>query len=111
MKKQVKIGILVRLITVSQIAYYLPYAAGLLESYFKKYVKNKEKYTFLEPLFKEWCKECHQHLFQSNDIVGFSLYSWNEQISLLIAKKLKAINKNIKIILVVPRCQIMQRSF
>ena len=97
MKKQVKIGI-------SQInncfsgAYYLPYAAGLLESYFKKYVKNKEKYTFLEPLFKRMSVKDAINIYFKADIVGFSLYSWNEQISLLIAKKLKAINKNIKII-------------
>ena len=38
------------------------------------------------------------NIYFKADIVGFSLYSWNEQISLLIAKKLKAINKNIKII-------------
>ncbi len=97
MKKQVKIGI-------SQInncfsgAYYLPYAAGLLESYFKKYVKNKKNYKFLEPLFKRISVQDAVKIYFEADIVGFSLYSWNEQISLSIAKKLKAINKNIKII-------------
>ena len=51
MKKKIIIGI-------SQInncfsgAYYLPYVAGLLESFFKKYVKKKKNYKFLEPLFK-----------------------------------------------------------
>ena len=65
----------------------------------KKYVKNKEKYTFLEPLFKRMSVKDAINIYFKADIVGFSfLYSWNEQISLLIAKKLKAINKNIKII-------------
>ena len=51
MKKKIKIGI-------NQInncfsgAYYLPYVAGLLESYFKKYATNIKNYEFLEPLFK-----------------------------------------------------------
>ena len=97
MKKKIKIGI-------SQInncfsgAYYLPYVAGLLESYFKKYAKNKKKYEFLEPLFKWISVKDAVKVYSDVDIVGFSLYSWNEQISISIAKKLKALNKNVKII-------------
>ena len=97
MKKKIKIGI-------SQInncfsgAYYLPYVAGLLESYFKKYAKNKKNYEFLEPLFKRISVQDAVKLYSDADIVGFSLYSWNEKISLSVAKKLKAINKNVKII-------------
>ena len=97
MKKKIIIGI-------SQInncfsgAYYLPYVAGLLESYFKKYAKNKKNYKFLEPLFKRISVQNAVKLYSDADIIGFSLYSWNEQISLSIAKKLKAINKNVKII-------------
>ena len=97
MKKKIIIGI-------SQInncfsgAYYLPYVAGLLESYFKKYVKKKKNYKFLEPLFKRISVQDAVRLYSDADIVGFSLYSWNEQISLSIAKKLKALNKNVKII-------------
>ena len=97
MKKKIKIGI-------SQInncfsgAYYLPYVAGLLESYFKKYAKNKKNYEFLEPLFKRISVKDAVKVYSDADIVGFSLYSWNEQISVSIAKKLKALNKNVKII-------------
>jgi radical SAM superfamily enzyme YgiQ (UPF0313 family) len=97
MKKKITIGI-------SQInncfsgAYYLPYVAGLLESYFKKYVKKKKKYKFLEPLLKRINVQDAVRLYSDADIVGFSLYSWNEQISLSIAKKLKALNRNVKII-------------
>ena len=97
MKKKINIGI-------SQInncfsgAYYLPYAAGLIESYFKKYSKNKKNYKFLEPLFKRISVKDAVLFYSDADIVGFSLYSWNEQISLSIAKKLKALNKNVKII-------------
>ena len=86
MKKKIKIGI-------SQInncfsgAYYLPYVAGLLESYFNKYAKNKKNYKFLEPLFKRINVQEAVRLYSDVDIVGFSLYSWNEQISLSIAKK------------------------
>ena len=97
MKKKIKIGI-------SQInncfsgAYYLPYVAGLLESYFIKYAKNKKNYEFLEPLFKRISVKDAVKIYSDADIVGFSLYSWNEQISISIAKKLKALNKNVKII-------------
>ena len=110
MKKKIKIGI-------SQInncfsgAYYLPYVAGLIESYFKKYSKNKKNYQFLEPLFKRINVEDAVLSYSDVDIVGFSLYSWNEQISLSIAKNLKALIKILRLFLGDLRYQIIQKNF
>ena len=64
----------------------------------KNTLKKKKNYKFLEPLFKRISVQDAVRLYSDADIVGFSLYSWNEQISLSIAKKLKALNKNVKII-------------
>ena len=78
-------------------AHYLPYAAGVLQTYFQKYAK-KNKYQFLIPLFKRIKVSDAVIQFKDADVVGFSLYSWNEQLSLAIAKALKEKNKKIKII-------------
>ena len=108
--KKIKIGI-------SQInnsfsgAHYLPYAAGLIESYFNKYSMNPEDYEFLLPLYRRISVENAIRMYAGADIVGFSLYSWNEQLSLAIAKSLKAHNKSIKIIFGGPQVPDNSESF
>ena len=108
--KKIKIGI-------SQInnsfsgAHYLPYAAGVLQTYFQKYSKSKDKYKFLVPLFKRIKVSDAVDKFKNADIVGFSLYSWNEQLSLAIAKELKNQNKKIKIIFGGPQVPDNSKEF
>lgn len=75
--------------------YYLPYALGLLEAYAKKYIKNKENYHFNPPVFKrDKVSNIVPRLLEC-EIVFFSAYLWNFQISLAIAKELKQQNANI----------------
>lgn len=108
--KKIKIGI-------SQInnsfsgAHYLPYAAGLIESYFKNYSKDPDNFQFLLPLYKRIGIENAIKMYADADIVGFSLYSWNEQLSLAIAKTLKAYKKSIKIIFGGPQVPDNSESF
>ena len=61
---------------------YLPYAAGLLEGYVKEYAKKPDAYNFLDPVYKrEPVKDIKEKL-RSADLVGFSTYVWNINISL-----------------------------
>ena len=69
--------------------YYLPYSIGLLYAFIKKNSARAEKYEFNSIIYKrKLLNECFEHL-KDRDIILFSSYVWNEQISLSIAKKLK----------------------
>lgn len=79
-------------------AHYLPYAAGLLESYLREHGKKPERFEFIEPLFCRMPIEQAVEQFKDADIVGFSLYSWNEKLSLSIAKRLKEENPDLFVV-------------
>src|SRR5205085_651539 len=64
-----------------------PLAIGLLASYLKKHL-NQE--VAIE-LFKDPADLTEKLKAQRPDLVGFSNYSWNEQISLAFAKKIKEV--------------------
>ena len=69
--------------------FYLPYSLGTLIAYFKQFSKNPKKYKFSLPIYKRWLlDECIEHL-KNDDVILFSVYVWNVNISLEIAKKLK----------------------
>ena len=77
---------------------YLPYSAGLLQSYVEKYSETPEQYEFLLPLYTRLpVRKAVEHLRHA-DIVGFSTYVWNTRISLEIAKALKQEKPEILII-------------
>jgi len=77
---------------------YLPYAAGLLEGYVKEYAKKPDAYNFLDPVYKrEPVKDIKEKL-RSADLVGFSTYVWNINISLKVAEELKLDNPDIFIV-------------
>ncbi len=74
--------------------YYLPYSIGLLQAYILHNSTNNKKFQFLDTIYKrEEFDVCVEKL-KSADVVLFSLYVWNENITLAIAKKLKEIDKN-----------------
>ncbi len=78
--------------------FYLPYSVGLLEAYARKNLKNLERYNWLLPVYKrEPVGEAVRKLIES-DIVGISLYVWNFQLSLAIARELKARKPEIVIV-------------
>jgi len=68
---------------------YLPYSTGVLQAYVEGHAPDPARYRFLVPVFKrERVEAAVEHLMEA-DIVGLSLYVWNEKLSLAIAKRLK----------------------
>ena len=74
--------------------YYLPYSIGLLYAFVLHNSSNPKRYNFNSIIYKrQLLDECFEHL-KDRDVVLFSIYVWNEKISLAIAKKLKKFDKN-----------------
>lgn len=68
---------------------YLPYSVGVLQAYAQKHLKKPSDYSFLPIVFDRTPVNDAVAKLVAADVVGFSLYLWNEQISLAIAKELK----------------------
>ena len=79
-------------------ANYLPYVAGLLQSYAEAHLPNSCDLEFLTPLYKRLPVADAVAHFIDADVVGFSLYVWNVELSLRIAHELRARNPNVFII-------------
>lgn len=76
---------------------YLPYSVGILESYAKKHLAKEMDLSFLPTRFdRDLALDNLSQLAQA-DVLGFSVYLWNEQISLTLARKVKALNPEIVI--------------
>jgi len=76
-------------------ANYLPYSIGLLEAYFIHHSKDSSKFEFIPYIYKnEDLKDIVKKLSRC-DIVGFSCYVWNINISIATATELKKLNPKI----------------
>ena len=73
-------------------AHYLPYAVGLMEGYVKAHSKTPDEFAFLPAVYRRSRIDDVVEVLVDTDIVGVSLYSWNEQLSLAIASKLKSVD-------------------
>lgn len=72
--------------------HYLPYSVGMLEAHARAHLTDPQRYEFLLPLFRRiGVSEAVEHLAGCT-VVGFSLYVWNEQLSLAIARELKKVS-------------------
>ena len=90
---------------------YFPYSAGLLQAYTSKYSVDPGRYKFLLPLYKRLPIDvCVDHLKEA-DIVGFSVYVWNFEASLEIARRLKKIDPDKLIIFGGPHVPDLARDF
>jgi len=69
--------------------YYFPYSIGLLQAYAQKHLKRPEDFDFLLPIYKSVKIEEAVKSLSEIDIVFFSVYIWNFQISLELAKCIK----------------------
>jgi radical SAM superfamily enzyme YgiQ (UPF0313 family) len=69
---------------------YLPYSVALLESYVKRYAEVPERFTFIDPVFRRMPVRDIVDRLVGTDLVGFSTYVWNAQISLETARRVKA---------------------
>ncbi|PKN02370.1 MAG: hypothetical protein CVU77_00780 [Elusimicrobia bacterium HGW-Elusimicrobia-1] len=77
---------------------YLPYSAGILAAYAKKYISDAAKYEFSIPLYKRMPVAPAVDSFRTADLVFFSAYTWNINLSLAIAEKLKSVRKQTLIV-------------
>jgi radical SAM superfamily enzyme YgiQ (UPF0313 family) len=77
---------------------YLPYAAGLLQSYVEKHARHPERYTFALPIYSRIQVPVAVERLAECDVVGFSVYVWNIRISLEIARRLRAARPDVLIV-------------
>ncbi len=77
---------------------YFPLVAGYLESFFKTHSRFSEFVQFVSPIFKRDSVESISYKLRDCELVGFSVYVWNEQLSLAIAAEIKKNNPNVKIV-------------
>jgi radical SAM superfamily enzyme YgiQ (UPF0313 family) len=69
---------------------YLPYSIACLRSYIEAHAVNPARYKFLPMIFKRMpIGKIVSHI-EGADVVGFSTYVWNANISLEAARRLKA---------------------
>lgn len=77
---------------------YLPYSVACLQSYARKNLPEPGKFRFLPMIYKRMpIREIVSRL-SGADIVGFSTYVWNAQISLEAARRLKEANPRVVIV-------------
>ena len=77
---------------------YLPYSIALLESYVKEYSKRPDMYEFQSMIYKRSpIREIVNRMCGSH-IVGFSMYVWNEQITLESIRRIRKINPKVIVI-------------
>lgn len=77
---------------------YLPYSAGVLQAYAQRHAKNPETFRFLPLLYKRVAISSAVNGLLAADVVGFSTYVWNTQISLEIAHRLKLLRPDVLIV-------------
>jgi radical SAM superfamily enzyme YgiQ (UPF0313 family) len=77
---------------------YLPYSVGILQAYAQKYLKNRDQYEFLLPIYRRIPVEEATHQLKDADIAFFSTYVWNIRLSLEIAKSVKRLNPRVIVV-------------
>ncbi len=77
---------------------YLPYSVGLLQSFVKARARRPEDYEFLLPLHSRLPIEKGAQAIAKADVAAFSVYVWNVNLSLAIAKRLRELNSNTVIV-------------
>lgn len=78
--------------------YYLPYSVGLLQAYAQKYLRDRESFNFMIPVYKREKIDNAVSYLSSADIVFFSVYMWNFSLSTSIARKVKASYPDVTIV-------------
>ena len=74
----------------------LPYSVGLIASYAKQNAKEQHEFSF--PVFSRVAVSEAVEKLIGNDLVAFSLYVWNVNLSLKIAAELKRLKPSILIV-------------
>ena len=90
-------------------AYFLPYSAACIWSYLNSVPNNP--YTLNHLLFRREPVDSIVEKLQHDDVVAFSCYIWNRKYCLAVAKRLKEINSEIKIVFGGPELEVTDTSF
>ena len=90
-------------------SYFLPYSVGCLWSYLNSLPNNP--YTLNKLVFSREPIEDLAYKLQYDDIVGFSCYIWNRNYSLKLAKRIKELNPNVKIVFGGPELEVTDPNF
>lgn len=69
--------------------YYLPYSVGVLRAYAEKNLASGGNYAFLPIIYKRGNLEQYCAALSGADLIFFSAYLWNFQVSLEIARRVK----------------------
>lgn len=68
---------------------YIPFSAAVLEANARSFASNASEFEFCLPLLKRQpIFDIVKHL-QGVDVLALSLYVWNEQVSLELARRVK----------------------
>jgi len=90
---------------------YLPYSVGLLEAYVRRHAKDPAAYDFMLPIFNRIRVDAAVEYLAAADVVGISLYVWNERLSLEIARRLKTRKPGILIVVGGPQMPDRSEDF
>lgn len=77
---------------------YLPYSLACLRSYIEAHTHDSARYQFLPMVYKRLPISQIVDRIQHADIIGFSTYVWNANISLETARRIKSIKPNTLIV-------------
>src|ERR1700730_1370457 len=90
---------------------YLPYSVALLQTYVEHKAADPARYRFLLPVYRRMrIADVVEQLLEA-DVVGFSTYVWNGRISLEIARRLKAHNPDVLIVVGGPHVPDQPEAF
>ncbi|OYY39796.1 MAG: hypothetical protein B7X65_08570 [Polaromonas sp. 39-63-25] len=78
--------------------YYLPYSIGVLAAYVKKNQKLKEAFKFNPFLYKRAAVEEIVEAIGFVDVFGVSAYTWNWELSVRVAQRIREVNPDALII-------------
>ena len=88
---------------------YMPYSAITLQANTRIFSKNHACFDFMVPVFKRGEISEIVRRFLHIDVLAISLYVWNEQISLEVARRLKA-QRGSEIVIIVGGPQVPESS-
>lgn len=75
-----------------------PYSVGMLQAYAQAHAANPGDFTFLEILHVPLSVDDAVARLEGADIVGFSVYVWNIELSLAIARRLKELRPAVRVV-------------
>ncbi len=78
--------------------HFLPYSVGLLQAYAQHYLTEPGKYEWLPQIYSRCSVARAVDGLAQADVVGFSCYVWNVEISLAIARELKRVNPDVLVV-------------